>query len=92
MNFVRSAHLSATGHLGPFGGTGAGAKLKSVVVGTGAASGVVTVYDGQDNTGTVVAVIDATAFRYANFHGTWCKNGLYVVLSGGNADVTVNYE
>ena len=90
---MRSAHLSTAGsHVGPFGDKGSGANLHSVIVGTGAASAVVTVYSGQDNTGSVVSTIDATAFRYADFKGSWLSQGLYVTLAGGNADVSVNYE
>ena len=86
----RLYHIAATGNLGPIGGKNSWTHIESVTVGTGAASGVFKVYDGQDaTTGTLVATIDATAFRYTKLNAV-CKDGVFCVLSGGNADVTVS--
>jgi len=67
------------------------ADLISVVVNTGAASAVATVYDSLSGAGTKVATIDASAVN-TFFYGVRCHSGLTVVTSGGNADVTVCYE
>jgi len=40
--------------------------------------------------GRKIAVIDASASKSLNFGGSVCKDGITVVLSGGNADCTVN--
>lgn len=85
----RLYYIAATGNLGPIGGANSFTHLESINIGTGAASGVFTVYDGQDANGSVVAVIDATAARYHKFDAV-CKNGIFCVLSGGNAKVTVS--
>lgn len=66
--------------------------LMSIVVGTGAASAVVTVYNGSAATaGTEVAIIDATAANYFEFgdEGAHFPKGLFVKLTAGNAKVTV---
>lgn len=84
----RPYHRSTTGNIGPIGGLGSSPYLNKVVVGTGVASAVLTIYDGQDNTGTVVAVIDASAKGSYLFECN-TKNGIFAVLSGGNADVTI---
>jgi len=73
------------------GGTGSAAKLNTVTVNTGAASAVLTIYDGPSAAvGRKIAVIDASASKSLNFGGSVCKDGITVVLSGGNADCTVN--
>lgn len=72
-------------------GAGTSVTLIAVNVGTGAVSGVLTIYDGQDATGTVVATIDASAKGSYWFGGVRLPAGLYVALSGGNADVTVTF-
>jgi hypothetical protein len=84
----RPYHRSTTGNIGPIGGTGSFTHLGRVVVGTGVASAVLTVYDGQSASGTVVSVIDASAKGYYEFDAA-LKDGVFAVLSGGNADVTV---
>jgi hypothetical protein len=87
---LRYAHISATGNLSvaPSGG---GAALWNVTVNKGASGAILTVYDGTDNTGTVVATIDASAVCNL-WYGALCKNGIFCVLSVGNADVTVGYR
>ena len=87
---LRAQHLAATGTLGPIGGLSSWTYLERIVVGTGAASAVVSVYDGQSASGTKIATIDASAKGYYDFECV-CKDGLTVVLSGGNADITVIY-
>lgn len=72
------------------GGPGVAVILRSINIGTGAASGVVTVRKGT-STGTVVATIDATAARQHIFD-TSLLGGLYVAVTGGAAKVTVSYE
>lgn len=90
----RPYYIAATGNLGPIGGTGTGANLHRINVNTAAASAVVTVYDGQSASAPAVkkATIDASAKGFYDFAGAWFKNGIFCVLSGGNADVTVIAE
>jgi hypothetical protein len=85
------AYRATTGNFGPFGAAGSGGWLRAITIGTGVASAVVTVYDGQDNTGTVVAVIDAAAKGSYWFGDLRLGKGIFIVLSGGNALVTVSY-
>lgn len=70
--------------------------LWTVNVNTGAASAVLTVYDGPtvanpSTTGSVVAMIDASS-KSSQVFGVQVTNGLYLVMTGGNADVTVGYR
>lgn len=74
------------------GGANSGALLHEILVGTGVASSVVTVYDGQDTSGAVRAVIDASASGRWPFHGAWFKNGCYITVTGGAAKVTAVIE
>lgn len=64
--------------------------LWTVNVNTGASSAVVTVYDSDAASGTPVAVIDASA-PISRAYGVYCHNGIFVDVSGGNADVTIGY-
>ena len=81
----RASHLAATGTI-----TAAGEyeHLHTVVVGTGAASAVLTITETTPN--TTIAVIDASAKGYYCFD-VICQGGFTAVLSGGNADVTVTH-
>lgn len=72
--------------------SGAHTRLWGISVGTLAASAVVTVYDGTSTSGTVVAIIDAAAAKDINFHGARFPAGLHVVLTGGNAKVSIVSE
>lgn len=65
------------------------AQLYSIVVGTLAASAVVTIYDGTSTSGTVLGIIDAAAAKDVYFFGARFPSGLFVKLTGGNAKVTV---
>jgi hypothetical protein len=65
-------------------------ELIAIVVNTGAASAVATVYDSISGAGTKIATIDASATN-TFFYGSVCRQGLTVVTSGGNADITVIY-
>jgi len=86
-----SFHFTTAGQSATAGGAASGAQLWTVVVGTGAASAVVTIKDGGSS-GTVVATIDASAKGYYNFAGMRTTNQLYATLTGGNADVTVTFQ
>jgi predicted TIM-barrel enzyme len=77
-----------------------GSKLKSIVVNTAAASAVLTVYDATliagvggpiPNGAAVIAVVDAS-IAGTRFYGTSVINGVSVVLSGANADLTIVTE
>lgn len=70
---------------------GGSAILWTVNVNTGAPSATVTVYDGEDANGNIVAIIDATT-KSSHAYMRKCNAGIYVVLAGGNADVTVGYQ
>jgi len=85
----RLYYIAATGNLGPVGGANSWTHLGYINVGTSAASAVLTVYDGQSASGTVVATIDCSALGRYEFDAV-CKNGVFCVLSGGNAKVTVS--
>lgn len=88
----RIAYLSTVSHVGPFGGSNSGCFLHKIVVGKATSTAVITVYDGQDNTGTVVATIDGGTLATHHFDGAWLKNGLYVAQTTAAADVSVVYE
>lgn len=81
-------HLSATG-TGAISPANSTTVLVSVTVNTAASSAVLKLYDGQDNTGTLVAQIDASAQGNYWFGGVRLHAGLYYDLSGGNADITI---
>lgn len=66
-------------------------RLNRVVVGTGAASAVLTVYDGTSTSDPVVAAVNAAAIDNADFGGLGLSN-MHVALTGGNAKVTITYE
>jgi hypothetical protein len=66
-------------------------RLCGVVVGTGAASAVFTIYNGTSTSDPVVAAFDGTVENTYEFHGVILSN-LYAKLTGGNALVTLIYE
>lgn len=72
--------------------SGARTTLRQINVGTGAASAVVTVYNGDATSDPVVAKIDASAAGQYPFGDVQLPDGLFAKLTGGNADVTVIYE
>jgi hypothetical protein len=86
---IRAYNIAATGTL-TVGGVDSACRLYSINVNTGAASAVATVYDGTAATGRKIATIDASAAKSLIFGGSVCKDGVTLVLSGGNADITVN--
>ena len=68
--------------------------LGSVLIGKPTASAVLTVYNSTAGSGDVVAIIDCASTglsRQLDFNVS-CPQGLTVVLSGGDADVTVTSE
>lgn len=67
------------------------AKLVFVNVNTGAASAVCTIYDATSGTTNLIATIDASS-KSCNAYNIYLANGIRVVTSGGNADITVCYE
>lgn len=83
-------HFSAAGAKTIAGANG-GATLGVVNVNKGVASAVLTIYDGTSTSGTVVAVIDASATG-SYLYGARCNNGIHAVLATADADVTItNY-
>jgi hypothetical protein len=66
-----------------------GATFWCAVVNKTASSAVLTVYHGVDNTGEVIAVIDASTAIGSLWYGVYCPNGIYYALTGGNADITL---
>lgn len=82
--YLDTANETATVDNGPV-------RLHFIIVGTGAASAVVTVYNGEDTNGDVVAVINGAAIDNVDFGGL-LLSGLHVVLTGGNAKVTIIYS
>ena len=87
---LRYVHLTTSGQTQRIGGNNAWSTLWTVNVNTAAAAAALTIYDG-DSSGSVIAVVDATSAK-SLCYGVVAKNGLYLSLAGGNADVTVGYE
>jgi hypothetical protein len=74
--------------------TGAGF-LGSIIMNTPVASGTITVYDGIDNTGAVIAIITNPGTLVAEgpvgaFYGIGFMTGLYIVITG-TQDITVSW-
>lgn len=65
--------------------------LHRIIVGTSATSGVVTVYDGEDTSGTVVAAFDGNVEGNYNF-GCLRLSALHVKVTGGNSQTTIIYS
>jgi hypothetical protein len=84
-------HISATGSGQVTGGTGSHSTLTSVAINTAGAGAVLTVYDGTDAGGNVVAVIDAGSAGTLWFDVD-CHNGIFFALATTNADITIGYE
>jgi hypothetical protein len=60
--------------------------LQAVVINTkGASSNVLKLYDGADNTGTLIATIDTTVDPGTFLYGLVFTAGLYAVLGTGTA-------
>lgn len=59
-------------------------------INTGATNAVLKIYDGVSTAGTLVATIDAST-KSSHAFGVTCNNGIFLDLSGGNADCTVGY-
>jgi hypothetical protein len=70
--------------------TSGSAVLWTVNVNTGAASGVLKIYNGTSLGGTLIAVIDATS-KSSHCYGILCPSGIFIDLTGGAADCTVGY-
>lgn len=85
---LRAKRIAAAGNL-DVSGSG-GAVLWTVNVNTGATSAVLTIYNGTSASGTVVAIIDATS-KSSHAYGVYCDDGIFAVLSGGNADCTIGH-
>ena len=65
--------------------------LRRIITNTGATSAVLTVYNNSAGSGDVVATIDGsnTSQGVCREYNVHCPQGLTVVLSGGNADMTI---
>lgn len=85
-------YLDATSETLTVGGEHTHVSLKAVIVGTTAVSAVVTVHNGTDTNGDVVATIDAATLGEYHFDGVRLDNGLHVTLTGAAAKVTIVYE
>lgn len=71
--------------------TGAGL-LGGLIVNKAGTTSTAALYDGTDNTGTLLGTVDTSALRQVNF-GIKLLVGLFVVLAGGAAaDVTITYR
>ncbi|MDR8399218.1 hypothetical protein NE850_23125 [Paraburkholderia sp. USG1] len=68
--------------------TGPGS-LRAVIVGVPSVSGEVTLYDGLDTSGKVIAVLDATEGRNVDFSCAFFT-GLYVVVAGAT-NTTISF-
>jgi hypothetical protein len=83
----KSTHLSAAGSTAITAGIFFG-----LTVNTGAAGATVTLYDGIDNTGTIIGVYSAAAVSelLAPMVGCALTKGLYAVVTG-TPDITLYY-
>jgi hypothetical protein len=68
--------------------------LGSVLINKPTASAVLTIYNNTAGSGDTVAALDcaSTGLSRQLDYNVSCPNGLTIVLSGGNADVTVTSE
>ncbi len=83
-------HLASANDTFSIGNATSGAFLFGITVNTKLASAVVTVYNGTSTSDPVVAVIDAATTPLSlDFHCLRLPKGLFVKLTGANADVTV---
>lgn len=72
-------------------GVGSQAILHTFTLNKAVASAVVTIYDGQSTTGSKVATIDASVAALGSLvYDIRCANGVYAVMTGGNADITIS--
>lgn len=85
----RAAHVTTAGQTITVTATNEHTPLWRIIVGTGAASAVVTVKDGN---GATISVIDASAKGYYDFGGARLQGGFTAALTGGNADVCAVYS
>ncbi len=74
------------------GGAYSSAVLHTININKVAASAVLTVYDGTSTTGTKIATIDCASTGPIGtlIYDIRCANGVYAVMTGGNADVTIS--
>lgn len=85
-----AAHLAA--NASTLVKTGAGTLHTININKLGATANTMTVYDGIDNTGAVLAVIDTTANAISRYYDVSFATGLYVVIATGTApDSTISY-
>lgn len=89
MQNIRAQNIAAAGTL-TIGGPNSSTRLWSIIVNTGVATSILTVYDGTAATGRKIATIDCSASKSLNFGGAICKDGVTAVMSVANSDVTVN--
>lgn len=82
------ANIAAEGNLLVKTGPGV---LASVNVNTGVATSTVTLYDGTDNTGTKIGVVDASTRGQILYNVAFTK-GLFAVMAAANSDVTIGYR
>lgn len=73
------------------GGPGVAVLLNDVIVGTGAASAVCTVYKGTSASGTKIATIDATAANMFEIDTT-VLGGVFVTVTGGAAKCSISFD
>lgn len=66
--------------------------LFSVVINTKIASGVLTLYDNVNPTGTVIAVVDCSGGTNGLRYDLDFATGLSYALAGGNADITISFS
>lgn len=84
-------HISANTAGVAIGTAGQSTRLRSININTkGAASNVLTIYDGSSTGGTVVAVFDTTVSFGTFLFDLTLLGGLFVVLATGTpADITI---
>ena len=65
-------------------------ELEKITINTTSA-GAITVYNGVDNTGEVLAVIQASVLPQTLCYGVQMNNGIFIVTAG-DSDITVMFE
>src|ERR1700727_451167 len=88
-NYNQGKNMIATGNLLLKSGAGS---FVGVTINTHIAAGVLKVYDGIDATGTLLCTIDLSGGTASLQYGIGCAVGVFAVMSGASADVTILFN
>lgn len=88
-DYNQGKNMVAVGNLLVKSGAGS---FVGVTINTKVAAGVLQVYDGLTAGGTILATIDLSGGSLSLRYGIGVAVGLFVVMSGANADVTILFN